>query len=112
MRRDNTIVRDGKVIELTPSEILMVYRYQEYEYRVQDALNAIEYELDFAYDDHGDEKDPMENPYCKALNSLGNDDTKQIAEMFMEQYSCNATENDLWRSVIKQYLREEKGVEE
>ena len=47
--------------------------------------------------------------HCEELgyDGLDNDDFEKIADMFLDNYDCNISENEQFESVIRKYILEQ-----
>lgn len=79
------IIRNGVEIELAPEEIYQAYQEQELEFRTRDAK--------------------MQASFLELEDKLTDEDFKMIGQLFINQYDCNMTENDLFEKVIGDYMK-------
>lgn len=83
------IIRNSQHILLTPAEMEQAYREREMYYRTKDAAgHAQEICIHKGYH----------------TNILEDSDYKKIAEQFLANYDCNISENELFESVVEEYL--------
>lgn len=78
------IERNGISYALTAEELEKAYREQEKRYRMDDISKAA-----------------AEVGYGKLLTS---DDISALAEVFLENYDCNCSENDQMEALVKDYV--------
>lgn len=87
MNNENKIVVtswDGKSWEMTPEQIEAAYRYREFQYRISDAKNQIELNIDLIEEKYG-------YSYDEAIEYA-----EELAERFEDKFDCNVSENDDW----------------
>ena len=104
------------VITLTAEEIETIYRYQERQYRLQDAKNHL---LEYLYGDMNYEPDDNEkqeflmNYHVSFDDAISLESEKEIltsfADKFEEVFDCNSDENALWSYAIVSVLCEMRG---
>ena len=127
MEYTNTIIRDGKTIELTDDEIENIYRFQEQRYRLSDAkVHVNTYILRYTKRDDDpwimDIKTITEKDRTKGLSrkdiakfhrllAMTNDDLEYMASEFQSRFDCNCDENTLWNIIIDDFLNEELSSE-
>ena len=91
MRNENKIVVtscDGKSWEMTPEQIEAAYRYREYQYRIDDAKNQLEWNADWIRYEYG-------YSYDEAIEYA-----EELAERFQDDFDCNMSENSIWINCI------------
>lgn len=118
------IIRDGKVIKLTPDEILRISRYQEHIYKIQDArrhinehiLRLTERDDDpwlfdaslVSEEDISKSQDPKQTAHdiklFRQLIALDDSDLECIIERYQDNFDCNLDENSQWDNAIDNYL--------
>ena len=123
MQYTNTIIRDGKTIELTDAEVENIYRFQERRYRLSDARAHVNDHI-LRYTDRNDDpwnmdittvtkKDARRNLSkrdIKAFHTLlavTDDDLEYLADRFQSKFDCNCDENTLWDLIIEDFLENE-----
>ena len=93
MNNENKIVVtswNGKSWEMTPEQIEAAYRYREFQYRISDAKNQIELNIDLIEEKYG-------YSYDEAIEYA-----EELAECFNENFDCNVPENDAWSNCIEE----------
>lgn len=91
MNNENKIVVtswNGKSWEMTPEQIEAAYRYREFQYRISDAKNQIELNIDLIEEKYG-------YSYDEAIEYA-----EELAELFQDNFDCNVPENEAWRNCI------------
>lgn len=93
MNSENKIVVtswNGKSWEMTPEQIEAAYRYREFQYRISDAKNQIELNIDLIEEKYG-------YSYDEAIEYA-----EELAECFNENFDCDVPENDAWSNCIEE----------
>lgn len=93
---------------MTPKEIEAAYRYQERQYRLQDAALQVER---FVYGVDRSELNPeeieaAEKNFIKNYHRSPVFDAQELADLvdeFEECADCNIPENDMWQAIIERY---------
>lgn len=73
---------NGKSWKMTPEQIEAAYRYREFQYRISDAKNQIELNIDLIEEKYG-------YSYDEAIEYA-----EELAECFNENFDCDVPEND------------------
>lgn len=84
------IYRDGKEIELTAEETLNAYRETRLQFRIEDAVVAVE-----NYNDCNDTHYKFDRKGYET-----------IAQRFIDRYDCNQTENDMFYDIVREFTEE------
>ena len=97
MNNENKIVVtswNGKSWEMTPEQIEAAYRYKEHQYRISDAKNQIELNIDLIEEKYG-------CSYDEAIEYA-----EELVECFDENFDCNVPENEVWSNCITEVFDE------
>ena len=81
---------NGKSWKMTPEQIEAAYRYREFQYRISDAKNQIELNIDLIEAKYG-------YSYDEAIEYA-----EELAECFNENFDCDVPENDAWSNCIEE----------
>ena len=95
---------------MTPKEIEAAYRYQERQYRLQDAALQVER---FVYGVDRSELNPeeievAEKEFIKSYHRSPVFTEQELADLvdeFEECADCNIPENDMWHAIIERWCR-------
>lgn len=93
MNSENKIIVtswNGKSWKMTPEQIEAAYRYREFQYRISDAKNQIELNIDLIEEKYG-------YSYDEAIEYA-----EELAECFNENFDCDVPENDAWSNCIEE----------
>lgn len=103
----------GVKYAMTPEEIEAAYRYQEEQYRLQDARNHLN---DYVFGVYDPEDTMEEDEYAEALQSF--EQRKRVKykdalasldyiyELFERFFDCNCDENSVWDMALNEYFEE------
>lgn len=92
MTESFVIRRNGDEITLTPEEVKHAYEHQRALYQEEDAKRHLA--------DFGDDN----KQYAGVIKKLDANDLSGLACIFENRQDCNRAENDIWESVIEDYL--------
>lgn len=93
MNSENKIIVtswNGKSWKMTPEQIEAAYRYREFQYRISDAKNQIELNIDLIEEKYG-------YSYDEAIEYA-----EELAECFNENFDCDVPENDAWSNCVEE----------
>lgn len=109
---------DGVKYSMTEQEIEAAYRYQEHQYRLEDAKRQLN-TLIFGCDDGSDFDDPEDEEakryfaedYGISYEEAGSEDMlEEYLRRFENRFDCDYDENSQWEAAIRAVLRDKKGA--
>lgn len=109
---------DGVKYSMTEQEIEAAYRYQEHQYRLEDAKRQLN-TLAFGCDDGSDFDDPEDEEakryfaedYGISYEEAGSEDMlEEYLRRFENRFDCDIDENSQWEAAIRAVLRDKRKV--
>lgn len=108
-----TFTHDGKQYTMTAEQIEAAYRYQQRQYRLEDAKRQLN-TLIFGCDDGSDfdrpeegekEKEWFQSEYCITYAEAADDEMlEEFTRRFENRLDCNLDENGQWEAAVKAVL--------
>ena len=118
--RDNVVhfEHNGVKYAMTEQEIEAAYRYQEHQYRLEDAKRQLN-TLVFGCDDGSDFDDPEDEQSKRYFaedygisydQAVSEDMLEEYLRRFEARFDCDYDENSQWEAAIRAVLRDKKGA--